>query len=172
MGMLDKLFGKEKKKEESKMECRKPKFIRKERRSTPNGDSTYETYMGTDAESARTFLMTKRVDEKQYYIVVETPEGNWGMDVEGLYLEQLHSWQTNISSAECEGNVIPMSWSKFDLEMAAKGFNDNFIVKVQCGKCGHEWPDGVRYQEITVVRCPNCKILNKVDSSNIEVFLV
>jgi len=172
MGIFDKLFGKKERVEEpATPQEKQPKFLRKERGGS-TGDSTYEIYKGTDAESARDFLLTKRVDKKLYYVVVETPEGNWGMDVEGLYLERLLSWQTNISSAKCEGAIITMSWSMFGLEMAAKGFNDNFIVKVQCGKCEHQWLDGVRYQNLTVVRCPKCKTLNKVDTSNIKVVFV
>lgn len=191
MGIFDSLFGKNKKTEElqpSKSPTSKlvrkeqpknnkteesqtlllPKFVRKEQ----NNNSTYEIYKGTDAESAKDFLLTKRVDKKQYYILVETPEGNWGMDIKGLYLEHLLPWQTNISSAKCTGTIILMSHSNFGLNSAARGFNDNFIVKVQCGKCEHQWSDGVRYQNITVVRCPKCKTLNKVDSGNIKVMFV
>lgn len=169
MGIFDKLFGKKERVEEpAAPKGKQPKFVRKER----EGNNTYEIYKGTDAESARTFLLTKRVDKKLYYIVVETLEGNWGMDVQGLYLERLLSWQTDISSAKCEGAIIPLSWSMFGLEMAAKGFNNNFIVKVQCGECEHQWLDGVRYQNLTVVRCPKCKTLNRVDTGNIHVALV
>jgi len=169
MSVFDKLFKrKNRDKESAASKGKQPKFIRKER----EGNNTYEIYKGKDAESARAFLLTKRVDKKLYYIVVETPEGNWGMDVQGLYLERLLPWQTNVGSAECDGHIIPMSWSHFGLEMAARKFNDNFVVKVQCGKCEYQWLDGIRYQNNTVVRCPTCKALNKVDSSNIQVFLV
>ena len=152
-----------------KIEGQLPKFIRKEHGGTY--DSTYEIYEGTDAESAKAFLSTNRIDKKQCYIVVETPEGNWGVDMNGLYLEQLLPWQTNISSAECEGDIFP-PYSTFGFEMAARGANDNFIIMVGCGKCGHEWQDGVRYQDITVVRCPKCKTLNKVDSSNFNAYFI
>lgn len=173
MGIFDKLFGKNKSSEESvTQKNHQPKFVRKERKECAGREATYEIFKAKDAESAKAFLLTKRIDKELYYIIVETPEGNWGMDVEGLYLERLLSWQTNISSAECEGSIVPMSYSMFGLEMAAKGFNDNFIVKVQCGKCKHEWLDGVRYKNFTVVRCPKCKTLNKVDSNNIVVWLV
>ena len=175
MGIFEKLFGKNKRVEKTATpKDKQPKFVRKYSERGPGGDATYEIYNETDAESARNFLLTKQVRKKLYYIVVETPEGNWGMDVQGLYLERLLPWQyqTNIGFIECEGTVIPMSYSMFSLEMAAKGFNNNFISKVQCGKCGHQWLDGVRYQNITAVRCPKCKTLNKVDSSNIKVVLV
>jgi len=143
----------------------KPTFVNKER--TPGG--TYEVYKGKDAESAKAFLMKKRVDEKLYYIVVETPEGNWGMDIKGLYLERLLPFQTNINSAKCTGMTCGMP-DMFGLEAAARGMNDNFISQVECGKCNHQWQDALRYQNLTVVKCPKCKTLNKIDSSNFNVY--
>ena len=187
MGRFDKLFGRKKKVEESTSakksvpteksspkksppsEKRQPEFVRKYSQRGEGGTSTYEMYRGTDAESAKDFLLTKRVDKRLYYIVVETPEGNWGVDIEGLYIERLLPWQTNTGSAKSQGVVIPMSWSMFGLNMAARGLNDNFVAKVQCGKCEHQWLDAIRYRNITAVRCPNCKTLNKVDSNNIQV---
>ena len=49
------------------------------KRQTSSG--TYEVYRGNNAESARTFLASQKVDQKKYYIKVETPEGNWGIDI-------------------------------------------------------------------------------------------
>lgn len=152
------LYGKE------DSESKKPKFIQK----MAQGSSMYEVYKGTDAESAKVFLSMREVDRPLYHIVVETPEGNWGRDIEGLYLERLLSWQTNINSAECEGYIVSLL-STFNLQTAAKGFNDNFTVIIECGKCGHQWLDGVRYQNITVVRCPKCLAFNKIDSTKVEV---
>lgn len=143
-------------------------FLRKEQQ----GKNTYELYQGKDAESARQFLLTKQVDKQLYYIVVETPEGNWGMDIQGLYLEKLLPWQLDSGSADCTGQIVPMSWNNFGLEMAAKKFNDNFIVKIKCGSCANQWLDGVRYQNTTAVRCPACKKINQVDSDNIKAFFV
>ncbi|MBN1202439.1 MAG: hypothetical protein JXJ20_11330 [Anaerolineae bacterium] len=147
---------------------KKPKFVSK----TKRGNNTYEVYKGTDAESARAFLKTKTVTQPLYYVVVETPsEGNWGMDKEGLYLERLLPWQTDLSKATVTGacNLVP---DMFSLQMAARGINDNFINTIQCGSCEHEWQDGLRYQKTTVVRCPKCKTYNKIDTSHINVILV
>ena len=141
-----------------------PKFIQKKGIQ----GKTYEIYKGKDAESAKELLKSKKVDKQLYYIVVETPEGNWGLDIKGLYLEQLLSFQKNVNSAKCEGFTCGMP-DLFGLEMASKGYNDNFIVRVECGKCKHQWDDGLRYKNITVVRCPKCKTLNKIDTKNLNV---
>ena len=144
---------------------KEPLFVGK--RTNPAG--TYEDYIGTDAESAKKFLLTKKVSEGRYYIAVKTPEGNWGMDKEGLYMEGLLTWQTNITSAIVEGSH-DFSQSIFSVMAAKKGMSDNFVTGVTCGKCGHKWQDGVRYQNTTVVKCPECKTLNKVDTTNVHVF--
>jgi hypothetical protein len=141
-----------------------PQFVRT--RQTPSG--IYEDYTAVNAETAREFLMTKTVSQPKYYIKVVTPEGNWGMDIEGLYLERLLPFQLNIGAAECEG-IIHGFPKPFSIKMVVNGVSDNFIVEVGCGKCGQQWSDGIRYQEFTVVRCPNCQTLNKIDSRNIRV---
>ena len=76
-----------------------PKFIRKQRQD----DCIYEIYEGTNAESAKEFLISKEVEKPKYYIVVKTPEGNWGMDVDGLYLKRLLPWQTETNLAQAKG---------------------------------------------------------------------
>jgi hypothetical protein len=165
MSIFSKLFGKKSDSDSPASLSGQPVFIRKEQ----NNSGTYEIYKARDAESAKEFLMERDVKEKLYYIVVETPEGNWGMDMQGLYLEHLLPFQSNIESAESEGsmNLIP---SMFSLQMAANGITDNFINTVECGKCNHQWQDGLRYQESTIVRCPKCKSLNKIDSSNLRIY--
>lgn len=144
-----------------------PKFIQKKGIQ----GKTYEIYKGKDAESAKEFLKTKKVDKQLYYIIVETPEGNWGLDVKGLFLERLLSFQKNVSSAKYEGLTCGMP-DLFGLEMASKGYNDNFIISVECGKCKHQWDDALRYKDITVVCCPKCKTLNKIDTGNFNVTFI
>jgi hypothetical protein len=69
------------------------KFVRKysETKTVPqtgqSGVVTYEVFKARTAQEAREFLNGKTVAERLYYIVVETPEGNWGKDIEGLYKE-------------------------------------------------------------------------------------
>jgi phage FluMu protein Com len=161
MSIISKIFG-------NPPRTSTPKFLRKEQ----HGKNTYELYQGWDAESARQFLLTKQVDKQFYYIVVETPEGNWGMDIQGLYLERLLPWQLDSGSADCTGQIILMSWNNFGLEMAAKKLNDNFIVKIECGSCGSQWLDGVRFQNMTAVRCPACKKVNQVSSDDIKAVFI
>jgi len=49
------------------------------------GILTYEMYTARTARRARDFLNGETVTERFYYIVVETPEGDWGKSSEGLY---------------------------------------------------------------------------------------
>jgi len=129
------------------------------------GVNTYEEYKAGNAEQARRFLSTKKVTQPRYYVVVKTPdEGVWGVDVEGLYLEHLAPWQSDISLAQVEGKTGPGVPNLFALKCAAAGTNDNFIHGVICGKCGQEWIDGLRYQAVTVVKCPRCRTRNAVSS--------
>jgi hypothetical protein len=47
----------------------------------------YRIYRAKTADQARKFLDEQTVTERLHYVVVETPEGNWGRDVNGLYKE-------------------------------------------------------------------------------------
>jgi hypothetical protein len=140
-------------------------------RTYTRDNNTYETYECDDAEVAKEFLLTKSVNEKLYYIAVATPVGSWGMDIKGLYKERLLPWQTRIESAEVEGHAIGVVDS-FALGTAARGMADNFVVAVRCGNCGHEWIEGLRYQNWTLVHCPKCQKRNKINSRNYTAILV
>lgn len=59
------------------------KFVRKEQ----NGMNTYEIYRGASRAAATEFLQAHPVNKPLYYIVVETPEGNFGRDKDGIYQE-------------------------------------------------------------------------------------
>ena len=52
-----------------------------------DGISVYEVYTGPDKPSAIEFLKDKTVTQKMYYVVVDTPEGSFGRDINGLYQE-------------------------------------------------------------------------------------
>jgi hypothetical protein len=49
---------------------------------------TYEMHKANSAQEARDFLETKTVKKRLYYVVVETPEGNWAKDIDGMYKEK------------------------------------------------------------------------------------
>jgi hypothetical protein len=137
-----------------------------------NGQATYLTLAGPDAEGAKAFLRGESVDRELYYIVVETPDGAWGLDIEGLYLEQLRPWQLDTGSAEYQVQAGSFAGNPRSAELARLGKVDNFLVWVGCGRCAHRWADGVRYQNRTLTRCPSCGAKNLVDSSNVQVYLV
>lgn len=52
---------------------------------SPDGKYTYEYYKGASQPDALAFLKTKTVDKQFYYLVVETPEGDFGRDINGIY---------------------------------------------------------------------------------------
>ena len=135
------------------------------------GKYTYEYYAAASAEEARLFLSFCEVTKPLYYISVETPEGIWGLDKDGLYLVELLPFQTNLSLAECEGTYTSFSWQSLSLAAQGVGAN-NFVAGIICGSCGHEWKDGLRVTNKTIVKCPECKKYNCVDTTNINVTII
>jgi hypothetical protein len=134
------------------------------------GQYTYEYYGATSADEARLFLSSREVTQPLYYVHVETPEGVWGKDKDGLYLVELLPFQKNLSLAQCEGEHGGYSFN--GVTLAARGMADNFVCDIICGSCGNEWQDGIRYKNKTVVRCPKCRKYNSVDTDNINVVLI
>jgi len=134
-----------------------------------DGNRTYEMYFEDDAEKAKTWLLTKTVTKPLYYVTVKTERGTWGMDKEGLYLTDLLDFQSDLSLATAKGSIVGIP-SMFNIGMAARGAADNFVVEVECGVkgCGHQWYDGLRYQDTTVVRCPKCDTYCTIDSRSIN----
>ena len=55
--------------------------------SAMGSTATYRIYKGPDAASAKAFLEVNPVNKPMFYIIVETPEGNYGRDIEGMYKE-------------------------------------------------------------------------------------
>ncbi|MGH3391478.1 MAG: hypothetical protein ACRDOO_21625 [Actinomadura sp.] len=140
-------------------------FVGKEK----TGRNTYVTFTGNNAEKAKAFLRKEPVDDDFTYIVVETPDGIWGTDSNSIYLEKLRPWQLDTGDADCTGVISALIDGVHNLQLAARGVIDNYVVEVTCGGCGHEWIDGIRYRDVTLVRCPECTAANRVDSANIEV---
>jgi phage FluMu protein Com len=158
MSILDRIF--------SKRQTSSPNEVSLVR-TDKSPDATYEIYKAGEAEAAKAFLLTKRVEADQYYIIVETPGGSWGLDKVGLYLERLLPFQIEPDAAECDGSTCAMP-DPAGLEMAANGVNESFIIKIQCGNCQHKWLDAVRYQNKTAVRCPKCHKINRIDTTQIH----
>ena len=78
---------------DSPQECKTPsgevvRFKRKySNAGLVGGTDTYEEWTARSAQAAKEYLNTRAVLQPQYYLVVETPEGNWGKDVAGVYKE-------------------------------------------------------------------------------------
>jgi hypothetical protein len=65
----------------------KVKFIREDRSEKNGVMNVYRIHSAPDAASAQEFLKNNPVTKNFYYIVVETPEGNYGRDIDGIYKE-------------------------------------------------------------------------------------
>lgn len=139
------------------------------RRTEDRDGNTYIVYRGADPEAAKRFLRAEPVPHDRWYVVVETPDGVWGTDSTSLYLEALRPWQHGTAEPDATGSITALIDGTSNLVMASRGVVDNYLVQVACGRCFHEWIDGVRYQDLTLVRCPACSALNRVDSSGIGV---
>jgi arginine exporter protein ArgO len=62
-------------------------FVREDRQFKHGATFIYRVFKSPDAASAKAFLEQNPVTERLYYIVVETPEGNYCRDVQGIYKE-------------------------------------------------------------------------------------
>ena len=64
------------------------RFKSKYAKAAPSGGTnTYEEWTAPSARAAKEYLNTRTISERKYYLVVETPDGNWGKDVSGVYKE-------------------------------------------------------------------------------------
>jgi hypothetical protein len=69
-------------------EASKIEFVREDHQDSMSGTPcVYAIYSGPDEASAMAFLERQKVDKNYYYIVVETPDGNFCRDIEGIYKE-------------------------------------------------------------------------------------
>lgn len=62
-------------------------FVREDREPRHGQTMTYRIHKGPDAASAKAFLENNPVSKQFYYIVVETPEGSYCRDIQGVYKE-------------------------------------------------------------------------------------
>jgi len=62
-------------------------FVREDHKQVMEEDTVYRIHKGPDAASAKAFFEQNPVDRKFYHIVIETPEGNYCRDIQGIYKE-------------------------------------------------------------------------------------
>ena len=129
-------------------------------------------FRATDTDAARRFLESLTVNERGLRYMVETADGTWGADIDGLYLQNLRAWQRDTGAATHSGQVVRVHDTVTGLINAARGGLDNFTVSVVCGRCAGQWSDGVRYRDVTATCCPHCHALNRVDTTHIRVTIV
>ena len=132
------------------------------------GQYTYEEYRASTAEEAKYFLELTSVSLPFYYVMVDTPQGEWGKDKDGLFLSKLCSFQRELSLRECDAGTALTPERMHDMQMAANGIADNYLLSVTCGSCGYNWVDGVGYRTKTIVICPECGKHNLADTEGIR----
>jgi len=62
-------------------------FVREDRQNKAGATMVYRIHKAPDATSAKAFLEQNPVTQKLLYLVVETPEGNYCRDIQGIYKE-------------------------------------------------------------------------------------
>lgn len=62
-------------------------FVREDRRQMMGRTMVYRIHKAPDAASAKAFLEQNPVTKELLYLVVETPEGNYCRDLQGIYKE-------------------------------------------------------------------------------------
>ena len=63
------------------------KYLREDRQERMGHTMVYRVHKGPDAASAKAFLQQNPVSKPLYYLVVETPDGNYCRDKDGIYKE-------------------------------------------------------------------------------------
>jgi hypothetical protein len=62
------------------------RFVRAEKETQPTGlICSYTYYSGPSADAAKEFLKSHLVNQPLQYILVDTPEGRYGRDINGIY---------------------------------------------------------------------------------------
>jgi hypothetical protein len=62
-------------------------FVREDRREMMGHTMEYRIHRGPDEAAAKAFLRDQAVDQGLLYLVVETPDGTWCRDRDGIYRE-------------------------------------------------------------------------------------
>ena len=83
MSFLSNLFGNKKwKASTGEFVVFKQKYTKPFLKGTTN---TYEEWTAPSVKAAKEFLESREVTAQQYYLAVETPEGNWCKDRQSMY---------------------------------------------------------------------------------------
>ena len=61
--------------------------MREDRQEKMGKTFVYRIYQAPDAASAKAYLEQNPVHQQLYYVIVETPEGNYCRDIDGMYKE-------------------------------------------------------------------------------------
>lgn len=62
-------------------------FVREDKQNRMGVNFTYKIHKGPNAAAAKEFLANQPVNKQFLYYVVETPEGNYCKDIQGMYKE-------------------------------------------------------------------------------------
>ncbi|MBU1055518.1 MAG: DUF805 domain-containing protein [Proteobacteria bacterium] len=73
--------------QKSVTDIQKVKFLREDRTSDVGQTAIYRIHTAPDALTAKAFLEQNPISQKFFYLVVETPEGNYCRDIAGIYKE-------------------------------------------------------------------------------------
>jgi hypothetical protein len=138
-------------------------FNKKYSKQSPSSGTTktYEEWTAPTTLAAQEYLNTRTIGERNYYLVVETPDGHWGKDIGGPYLEEC-------SSGSVFGITEPdRLWLKtemyFDCSKCGHCERVNNVGKTSfqgnpssfrntpCSKCGHSFDAGPR---VKFGQCP------------------
>ena len=71
----------------NKQEPNEAIFVKEYSEEKMEKEFTYRIYTAQNKASAKALLEENRVNKPFHYIIVETPEGNWGRDINGIYKE-------------------------------------------------------------------------------------
>jgi DNA-directed RNA polymerase subunit RPC12/RpoP len=121
------------------------------------GTASVEIFAARNAKSAREFLALRRVNKPNYRVIVRTnDEGTWIAVPGSIWLESLLPFQKDLRAAQVSGCIQCVLETRNPAGTCV-------MAEILCANCGASWTDGLRPGSSTVVRCPDCRSLNRVD---------
>jgi hypothetical protein len=92
----------------------------------------YEVYVGSSKMDALKFLEDKEATQDNYFIVVETPDGNWGKDRMGIYKEPSQMEEIK-ETPEKRSDLLDVSITK-KCAICGESVASDSIVCPRCGR--------------------------------------